>query len=397
MRLLQRYVLGELVRVFLLALLGMTLILLMMGVVSEAVRRGLALTQIVEIIPCILPATMPFTTAVTMLFAVSLVYGRLAADNEILAAKCAGINVVRLVWPALVLGGLLSIGSWLIYDRVIPPAKRKIRDMIAANIEEMVYSVLKRERAISGMNLPYAIYVQDVQGRRLLRATFQRRDPRTGEVDVTAYAEEATLDFDLDENRITVRMRDADVQAGDGNVSVAHEQDFPIPLPTEGIGRGPRVSELSHRELNAAIADRHREMHRIAERAAFQAASHLYHGKLKLVDWTGKVSTAATDIRSAQREIWRFECEKHLRIAVAGSCFFFALVGCPVAIYLQRADYLSAFVCCFLPIVTLYYPSVMLGMNLGKEGLAEPGGVMWIGNGILALLSIAIFRPVLRH
>jgi lipopolysaccharide export system permease protein len=396
MRLLYRYVLYELSRVFCMALVAITLILLMLGVVSEAVKRGLSLSQILQVIPYVLPATLPFTGAVTMLFAVSIVYGRMAADNEILAAKAAGVNVLGLIRPALLLGLVLSAGCWLVYDQVIPPAKRNMRELVARNVEEFVYNVLRKERAISGMNLPYAIYVHEVQGRTLLRATFQRRDPKSGDVDVTAYAEEATLDFDLDENLITVRMRDADVQAGDGNVSVAREQAFQIPLPTEGLGRAARVSELSHAELNHRIVQLQDEMRRSSDRAAFQALAHVAHGKLGLVDWQGKASLAAINVREAQRTIWRYECEKQLRIVVSCSCFFFSLLGCPVAVWLQRGDYLSAFVSCFLPIVTLYYPLVMLSLNLGKEGLAPPE-VMWTANLILAALAGLMVRPVWRY
>src|SRR3954451_12846995 len=101
---LHRMILWELVKVSLMSLIGITGILLMAGIVAEASQQGLGPGQIMAAIPLLIPSTLPYTIPATTLFAVCVVYGRLASDNEILAIKASGIHLSRVVMPALLLG-----------------------------------------------------------------------------------------------------------------------------------------------------------------------------------------------------------------------------------------------------------------------------------------------------
>src|SRR6202453_1987603 len=99
-----RTIFWELVRVFLLSLIGITGMLLMAGIIAEATQHGLSPMQLLAAIPLLIPSTLPYTLPATTLFATCVVYGRLAADNEILAIKACGVNVLHVVKPGLVLG-----------------------------------------------------------------------------------------------------------------------------------------------------------------------------------------------------------------------------------------------------------------------------------------------------
>ena len=84
---LNRMILGELLKVFVISLVGITGLLLMGGIVAEATQQGLGPAQILAVIPLLIPSTLPYTLPTTTLFATCVVYGRLAHDNEILAIK----------------------------------------------------------------------------------------------------------------------------------------------------------------------------------------------------------------------------------------------------------------------------------------------------------------------
>ena len=80
-------------RAFLLALLTMTAIFVLFMVVAEAMRSRLSRrSDIVQLVPYVIPSTLPYTIPVSLLFAVTVVYGRLAGDNEIIAVKTAGLS-----------------------------------------------------------------------------------------------------------------------------------------------------------------------------------------------------------------------------------------------------------------------------------------------------------------
>ena len=105
---LHRMILWELIKVFVMSLVGITGILLMAGIVAEASQQGLGPAQILAAIPLLIPSTLPYTIPATTLFACCVVYGRLAADNEILAIKSSGVNILQVVRPGLLLGLAIS-------------------------------------------------------------------------------------------------------------------------------------------------------------------------------------------------------------------------------------------------------------------------------------------------
>src|SRR5262245_31789055 len=115
----------------------------MAGIVAEASRHGLGPLQILAIIPLIIPSTLPFTIPATTLFATCVVYGRLAHDNEILAIKAAGINLLKVVWPAVILGVVMSAVTLGLYYRIIPHTHQLMRSMFLNDVEELLYGMLK--------------------------------------------------------------------------------------------------------------------------------------------------------------------------------------------------------------------------------------------------------------
>ena len=92
MKIISRYVMSELLQVFLVALTALTLFMLVVGLVKEAQQQGLGMMQIAALIPYVIPEAMRFAVPGTMLFAVASVFGRLSASNEITALKAAGIT-----------------------------------------------------------------------------------------------------------------------------------------------------------------------------------------------------------------------------------------------------------------------------------------------------------------
>src|SRR5262249_31769476 len=151
-------------------------ILLMAGIIVEASQHGLAPQQIVAVIPCIIPSTLPFTIPATTLFATCVVYGRLAADNEILAIKAAGINILKVIRPAIILGATMSMLTMALYWELIPYTHHLMRSMFLKDVEELLYGMLRRDRCIRHPKLSYEMYVRQVQGRKLQDALFMHKD-----------------------------------------------------------------------------------------------------------------------------------------------------------------------------------------------------------------------------
>src|SRR5262245_9313905 len=226
---LYRMIFRELVRVFLLSLLGITGILLMAGIVAEASQQGLSPGQILAVIPLLIPSTLPYTIPATTLFAACVVYGRLSADNEILAMRSSGINMIIAVWPGPMMGLLTSIATLGLYFHLIPYTHHVMRTMFLNDVEELLYTMLRKQNQISYPHLDYSIFVRSLQGRRLIEPNFKRRDAK-GDIDIVATGREAELRVDTNQELILVHMRDGEVWTPTGSAQF-DDRIFDVPLP----------------------------------------------------------------------------------------------------------------------------------------------------------------------
>ena len=169
MKIITRYVLSELLQVFLVALSALTLFMLVVGLVKEAQQQGLGMMQILALVPYVLPEAMRFAVPGTMLFAVASVFGRMSASNEITALKAAGITPMAVIWPAAALAIVVSLVSVWLNDIAVSWGRDGVRRVVISSVEDIIYGRLRQQRSYSTSQL--SINVKGVDGRRLIRPT----------------------------------------------------------------------------------------------------------------------------------------------------------------------------------------------------------------------------------
>jgi lipopolysaccharide export system permease protein len=392
---LSRMIFWSLVKVFLMCLVAITGILLMAGIVAEASQQGLRPGQILAIIPLLIPSTLPYTIPATTLFATCVVYGRMAADNEILAIRSGGVNLSRVVGPALLLGVLVSAGTMGLYYRLIPYTHRLMRTMFLADLEEMFYTMLKQSGQLSYPNFDYSMFVRGVQGRRLIGPVFKHRNLQ-GETDASATAEEAELRVDLKNQKLLVRMRRG-VTWGKGDThAYFDERDWTIDLPPDMMkNRNPRASDLTWKEMGGRRAQLIQVRQTLEEQIA-QLEAALQTGKAP-PPIEAQLKSARYLLRWQGFQIREIDVEKVLRPALSLGCLFFVVVGCPVGIWFGRSDYLSSFISCFLPIILVYYPLMLCGTGMAKDGKFGTLHTVWIADVVVGVVGVGFLCRLVRN
>lgn len=393
---LHRMIVWELIKVFSITLIALTGLLLLAGVIAEATQRGLTPSQLLVVVPLLIPSTLPYTIPTTTLFATSLVYGRLAHDNEILAIKAAGVNMLKVVWPGIFLGLVMSALTFGLYYHFIPYSHQLLRSLFLRDVEEFLYTALRSERSINHPKLNYAIWVQKVEGRRLINPYFKRRNA-AGHYDLIAHAKEAELRVDPRNNKVLVHMRHGEVYH-DSNESRAYFEDRVFDLD---LTAGPALTERQRkpRELTwQEILERRSEVVAELEKTLVDIA--LTQGQALLGNPAG-LSEHRENLRLKaqflQSVICGLDTELQMRPALSFGCLCFVLVGCPVGIWFSRSDYLSAFITSFLPIVIIYYPLLLCGTNLAKGGHFHPAVATWVANAVLVMIAAVLFRYLLKR
>jgi lipopolysaccharide export system permease protein len=393
---LNRSIFGELLRVFSLTLTGLTGLFLAGLVIQNASSLGLSIGKTIAVIPLLIPMTLPYTIPATTLFAACVVYGRIAHDNEAVAVKAAGVDLLVLLRPAILLGVITTAATAGISHSVIPLTQRMLQDEILKDPEEVLYNILKKDRSYRSPGSPYVLFVKDVQNRRLIDVVFKKRKkpaigvPETPEVyDYIARAREAKLHVDLDRKMLVIDP-DHFVAVGEGAVVNSNgNREIEIPLPpvfwaAEGKKRPSAMDwdELPARaaELEAEYADLDRRLEE-ARRLSIQLNDPLILSQQEVLFVAG--------MQYKRRDILNTWNEFHMRPALAAGCFCFALIGCPVGLRARRADYLSVFVVCFLPAAFSYYPLLLAGSSMGRGGKLPIGVGVWLAD-IVGLLAAGV-------
>jgi lipopolysaccharide export system permease protein len=392
---LHRMIFGQLVRVFLLALISLTGMFLLGGVVSEAAQRGLAPSQILMIIPLLIPNTLPYTVPATCLFATCVVYGRLSHDNEITAVKAAGVHLGRLVGPGLLLGVLTGAGVFALDYQVIPATHQMLRTQVLGDVDDLLYAQLKRQGCLKHPKMPFAMWVRQVQGRRLIDAIFKKRDEKGDGYKFVARAREARLHFDPDTGKLRVDMSCVTTSGeNDSLEGNATDPYYEVELPNNMLGgdyvRHP--NDLSWPELLERSDQMDDEY--AAAVAAAESPAPPHYGSEQKQQWLNALKFAAL---SKWRERNSILAEVQMRPALAAGCLCFVLIGGPVGVWFSRADYLSTFVSCFLPTILVYYPLLLFGMNTARDGRLPAAVGLWMANAVVGLLALVLYARIMRR
>ncbi len=117
---LHRYIFREILRVFLLAAVALTVIMSLGSIIQPVQEYGVGPKQVLHLMGYFLPITLTFVLPMAALFATALVYGRFASDNELDACRAGGISMLTMIYPGLVLAVIVAIANLLLSFYVMP-------------------------------------------------------------------------------------------------------------------------------------------------------------------------------------------------------------------------------------------------------------------------------------
>lgn len=390
-----RYVLGDLLGVFLVTLTLMSALMVLALLVQEAVKQGLGPEPIVRLLPYVLPQAMPFAIPAAILFAVCSVYGRMSSANEVVAIKSLGISPMSILWPAFVLAFLVSLSAVWLNDVAASWGRAGVQKVIMQSIEQIIYGTLRTHHSFS--NGKISINVKEVDGKRLLKTivTIQGGD---GDPGMTITAEEAEIRSDSENNALIFIVTNFVVERGDNmryfNSGTA---EFSIPLLDASRGGGPSNSPaaIAMRQIPQEAVNQQRDILRQEESMAAEAAFQLVTGDFASLAG-GQWPIRQAGLQHGRFRLHRLYAEPWRRWANGFCCFFFVFVGAPLAIHLRTSDLWTTFGLCFLPILVAYYPLMMYGVDRAKAG-ALPPYTVWMGNLVLLGIGFYFLRKVQRY
>ena len=393
---LTRYILIEILKIFFVALIALTLLILLIGVGRTLLREGLGPIAIIKLLPYVLPISLQFAFPATALFAVSCVFGRMAADGEVATVKATGISPFRLLQPALVFAAVLSpVAVWL-SDVAVSWGQPGVNRVVMLSIEDIVYRKLRTDHSYTDSG--FSIHVREVDGRRLLHPTVSvQNGSDDGPMKLTA--REGSLSLDPDTYMLLLKVVDCEVSGGASvRGIVPGETEFRIPFSKSILNQSPenrRARELPLRLIHRERLRQDSRTHAAVGELAAQTGFFILTARPEEI--AGQAGTnAVSHLKNSRKRLTKLKIEPWRRWAEGFSCFFFVLIGAPLAMIMKTSDYWTTFGLCFIPILILYYPLFILGLEQAKDSVIPPYGV-WMGNVTLAFIGVMLISHVRRY
>jgi LPS export ABC transporter permease LptG/LPS export ABC transporter permease LptF len=350
-RILTRYILGEILSNTLIGCAIFTFILFMPylpHVLEMVVRNSSTFSNAAEIFLFTLPNLLRVTIPMSVLVGVLLGLSRLAADSEIIAMRASGLGIgyfVRVSSIVAIGGTLLGLANSLY---LAPRANQGILDM-EQSLETSQASYQIQPRVFYEDFKNYVLYVQDVRsgtGASNWDQVFiaDVTDPSTPRVTTAA---SATV---VSDSTLVLLMR---LRNGAQHDSVVDQPD--------------------QYNINAfATTDRPLEL---------SAQSDVHLGRRDTAIYALPMSALLERARGPDSK--RFLIELHNRFAFPAACLVLMLVGVPLGVASRRGGKSSGFVFTVL-LVCLYYFLSLTGTALGRQSKLPVFLAVWSANLLFA-------------
>lgn len=389
------YIIWEITKLFVLALVGFTTVIMLSLIAKESLTQSLGLLAIIEIIPYTLPESLQFSLPATLLFAVCSVYGRISADNEVLAVTASGVQPFAIIRPVLIASLLLSLCAVWLNDLAVSWGRPGMNRVVMHSIEQVVYGVLSSQGSYtSGKGFSIHVHGIGEDGRELLLPTITI--PRQSGPPLEISARSARMSMDPVEEVLLIELEDSDFKTGELQGLKPGRTPYQVQLSDatkKGTSSGSPAN-YALRQLGSELNSQRKQIDATEETLAARAAMGMAAGKL---DWLDDPIThnALATINSGQSRLTRLSVEPWRRWALGFSCLFFVWVGIPLSIWMKSADHWTSFGVCFLPILLVFFPVFAVGLNHAKDGSWPPISV-WIGNVTLLVSGAWWLRRVYR-
>jgi len=132
-RIIDRYIIRELILPFLLGLVVFTFLLMIQPLADyseQLISKGVSWTIVVRVLVTLIPQALAITIPIALLIGLLIAFGRLSADRESVAFMACGISIYRLLRPVLFVAAVAwAATSWIMID-ALPDANQSFREIV---------------------------------------------------------------------------------------------------------------------------------------------------------------------------------------------------------------------------------------------------------------------------
>ena len=359
MKIIDRYIGKEILVTTLFAVAVLSLVLVLGNVFKQLIEllinQDAPLALILSFIGFILPFSLTFTIPWGFLTAVLLVFGKLSAENELIALKSNGVSIPRLCYPLGVLAVLACLICFWINVSVAPAAQEKMKNTLCEIATSNPLSLFASDQVID--EFPgKKIYVERKEGTHLYNILVYVLGEHDEPVRVVQ-AQRAVLKTDLENQQVLMELLDAQFE----------QRDQQTPGDLTRIRQGITMREATFPISLQALYEKNKSRRGVGQMTLEELLKH---------EDKNKITASRTEVNK--------------RISLSLASLAFALVGVPLAITAHRKETSIGFLFSLI-VAFVYFFFIVIADSFRNTPQAHPELLMWAPNVLFISLGAWLF------
>ncbi|MGH1365680.1 MAG: LptF/LptG family permease [Calditrichia bacterium] len=450
MKIITRYIVKDLAWPFFFSLAVIMFVFItkfILQYIGKIFGKGLPVMVIFEFIYLNLAWMMALAVPMAVLIASLMAYGRLSADNEITIFRASGINLYRIIAPALLAGTMLTIAMVIYNDVVLPEFNHQARLLMRSitrkkptfSLEEGLYlkrenlNILvekirradeEREQSESDLLSPNAefttadkleeITIFDFNNRTQFQRTiiadygylvfdkeraqmlFNLFDGEIHEVSTRDYSEYRRILFD----KTVIYMEASDQILTEIQEGQRGDREMTISMMQETINQKRQAVDEEQEKLSNASKTYLIEPDIIAKRLSDSTYSArdlslitnasrtaMSKASRKAQNSLQMLTTAMNNQAYFGKQISKYQVEIYKKYSIPFACIVFVLVGAPLGIRARKGS-LGVSVTFSIAFFLVYWICLIGGEDLADRQIVHPMLAMWFPNILVGFLGL---------
>ncbi len=379
MKILDRYVCRQVLFSSLFAV-GVLSVVLVLGQVFKQllellINHNAPLDLVLTFISYIVPFSLTFTIPWGFLTAILLVFGKMSAENELIALRSSGVSIPRISFSVFALAFIFAgICLWINVD-VAPRANLKMKDTLVQIATNNPLAMFSSDRVIT--EFPNRkIYVEHNDGPELRNIVVYEMDEESFPIRVI-FARRGVLKSDPENSQLLLNLFDAQYE----------ERNAEDPTNLMKISLGNTAKETTFPISLQALYEKSKKKKGLSTMAVAELQDRIRHEQARTV------SKADKKQRDAQLSAAKTEVSKRFSVSLASLAF--ALIGVPLAITAHRKETSAGFLLS-LVIAFVYFMFILVADAVKENPKAHPELLVWLPNALFIGLGLWLFYRLSR-
>lgn len=430
MKLLNRYILKEHIAPFLFAFFAITFLLIIdyvPRIVNHVIDKDLSLVVVLELVGLNLAWMLALSIPMSVLVATLMAFGRMTTDFEITAIKASGINLLRVIFPVLVAGMVITLMMIQFNDKVLPDLNKKARELWGS-ISQMRPTLVFRS----------GIFISDIPGYLILIENINHstsrvegvsitdtKNPNQPQIVVAEYGylemtdhgrnmqftlyngETHSLDIDEPDNYrkvdfaqqvINISSASSELQRSDTEYRT--DREMGITQMEDVVNRAnsaiapfrERISTNFQTKLDYLFSDsfQYHGTKTVTDSAALESVRKEAGVLAQYVDRNRK------QIAAQKKNINKYSIEIYKKYSIPAASLAFILIGAPLGV-LSKKGGMGTSIAISIVLFTIYWAFLIGGEDLADRGMISPFWAMWSANFLVGTIGVYLLYVVMTE